>query len=71
MSAVVTGCKGESFIIIIRRLTSFGSFGLLNDVFPFYTVLDTGCLIFDLMLVDVLYYVVFPSLFGPSFGSYG
>jgi hypothetical protein len=58
-------------IIIIRRLTSFESFGLLNDVFPFYTVLDTGCPIFYLKLADVLHYVVFPSLFGPSFGSYG
>ena len=32
----------------IRRLTfSFESFGLLNDVFPFYTILDTSCPIFD------------------------
>ena len=34
-------------IIIIRRLTfSFESFGLLNDIFPFYTILDTSCPIF-------------------------
>jgi hypothetical protein len=52
----------DNALIIIRRLTSFGNFGLLNNVFPFYTVLDTGCPIFDLKLADVLYYVVFPSL---------
>ena len=33
---------------VIRRLTfSFESFGLLNDVFPFYTILDASCPIFD------------------------
>jgi hypothetical protein len=32
----------------IRRLTfSSESFGLLNDVVPFYTILDASCPIFD------------------------
>jgi hypothetical protein len=58
-------------IIIIRRLTSFvESFDLLNKVFPFHSVLNTGCPIFNIQLADILYYIVFPSLFGPSFGSY-
>jgi hypothetical protein len=49
--------------IIIRHLTSFvESFGLLNDVFPFHSVLNTGCPIFNIQLMDVLYYIVFPSL---------
>jgi hypothetical protein len=38
----------DIIFFFIRRLTSFGeSFGLLNDVFPFYTVLGTGCPIFN------------------------
>jgi len=58
------------FFFFIRRLTSFvKGFGLLNDVFPFYSILDTDCPIFDIQLTDILYYIVFPSLFGPSLGS--
>jgi hypothetical protein len=35
-------------LFFIRRLTfSFESFGLLSDVFPFYTILDASCPIFD------------------------
>jgi hypothetical protein len=57
-------------MFIIRRLTSFsGRFGLLNDFSPFYSVLYTGCPNFNFQMADVLYYVVFPSLFRPSFGS--
>ena len=36
------------FFSFIRRLTfCFESFGLLNEVFPFYTILDASCPIFD------------------------
>jgi len=59
------------FFFFIRRLTSFiKSFGLLNDVFPFCSILDTNCPIFYIQLTDILYYIVFPPLFGPSLGSY-
>ena len=58
------------FFFFFRRLTfSFESFGLLNDVFPFYTILDTRCPIFDVQQMNILYYIVFPSLLGSSFGS--
>jgi len=58
------------FFFFIRPLTSFiKSLGLLNDVFPFCSILDTNCPIFDIQLTDILYYIVFPSLFGPSLGS--
>jgi hypothetical protein len=55
----------HTIIIIIRRLTSFvGSFGLLNDVSPFHSVLNTGCPIFNIQLADILYYIVFPTFLG-------
>ena len=58
------------FFFFIRRLTSsFESFGLLNDVFPFYTILDTSCPIFYVQYTNILYYIFFPSLLGSSFGS--
>jgi hypothetical protein len=62
--------KGFFFFFFIRRLTSFvESFGLLNDVFPFHSVLNTGCPIFNIQLTDILYCIVFPSLFGPSLNT--
>jgi hypothetical protein len=72
---IQSGVSGSPIFLNVtyhhQALNFLWSFGLLNDVFLFYTVLDTGCPIFYLKLADVLYYVVFQSLFGPSFGSYG
>jgi hypothetical protein len=45
-----------------------GSFGLLNDFLPFYSILNTGYPIFDLHVTDVLYDIVLPSVLGLSFG---
>ena len=42
------------------------SFGLLNDLFPLLSILDTGYPIFDLHLADVLFDVILPSVLGPS-----
>jgi hypothetical protein len=42
------------------------SFGLLNDLFPFSSILDAGYPVFDLHLADVLFNVILPSLFGSS-----
>jgi hypothetical protein len=40
------------------------SFGFLNDLFPFPSILDTGYPVFDLHLVDALFDVIFPSVLG-------
>jgi hypothetical protein len=48
--------SNRRIIFFIRRLTSFvESFGLLNDVFPFHSMLYTSCPVFNIQLVDILY----------------
>jgi hypothetical protein len=47
------------------------SFGLLNDLFPFPSILDAGCPVFDLHLADVLFDVILPSVLGSSLRSFG
>ena len=42
------------------------SFGLLNDLFPFPSILDAGYPVFDLHLADVLCDVILPSVLGSS-----
>jgi len=42
------------------------SFGLLNDFFPFPSILDTGYPVFDLHLADVLCDIILPSVLGSS-----
>jgi hypothetical protein len=42
------------------------SFGLLNDLFPFPSILDAGYPVFDLHLANVLFYVILPSVLGSS-----
>jgi len=42
------------------------SFGLLNDLFPFPPIQDTGYPIFDLHLANVLFNVILPSVLGSS-----
>jgi len=49
----------------------FGSFGLLNDLFPFPSILDAGYPVFDLHLADVLFDVILPSVFESSLWSFG
>jgi hypothetical protein len=47
------------------------SYGLLNDLFPFPSILDAGYPVFDLHLADVLFDVILPSVFGSSLGCFG
>ena len=42
------------------------SFGLLNELFPFPSILDAGYPVFGLHLADVLCDVIFPSVLGFS-----
>jgi hypothetical protein len=42
------------------------SFGLLNDLFPFPSILDAGYPVFDLHLVNVLFDVILPSVLWSS-----
>jgi hypothetical protein len=41
-------------------------FDLLNDLFPFTSILDTGYPVFDLQLADVLFDVIRPPVLGSS-----
>jgi len=42
------------------------SYGLLNDIFPFPSILDAGYAIFNLHLANVLVDVILPSVLGSS-----
>jgi hypothetical protein len=42
------------------------SFGLLNDLFPFSTILDAGYPVLDLQFSDVFFDVILPSVLGSS-----
>jgi len=42
------------------------SYGLLNDIFPFPSILDAGYPIFDLHLANVLFDIILPSVLGSS-----
>jgi hypothetical protein len=42
------------------------SFGVLNDLFPFPSILDAGYSVFDLHLADVQCDVILPSVLGSS-----
>ena len=43
-----------------------GSYGLLNDIFLFPSILDAGCPIFNPHLANVLFDAVLPSVLGSS-----
>ena len=47
------------------------SYGLLNDTFPFPSILDAGYPIFNLHLANVLFAVILPSVLGSSLYSFG
>ena len=42
------------------------SYGLLNDIFPFPSILNAGYPIFNLQLANVLFDVVLPYVLGSS-----
>jgi len=42
------------------------SFGLLNDLFPFPSILDAGYPVFNLHLANILFDVILPSVLGSS-----
>ena len=42
------------------------SYGLLNDIFAFSSILDAGYPIFDLHLANALFDVILPSVLGFS-----
>jgi len=44
----------------------FESYDLLNDIFPFPSILDAGYPIFNLHLANVLFDVILASLLGSS-----
>jgi len=42
------------------------SYGLLNDIFPFPSILDAGYPIFNLHFANALFDVILPSVLGSS-----
>jgi len=42
------------------------SFGLLNDIFPFPSILDAGYPVFNLHLANILFDSILPSILGSS-----
>jgi len=42
------------------------SFALLNDIFPFPSILDAGYPVFNLHLANILFNVILPSILGSS-----
>jgi hypothetical protein len=42
------------------------SYGLLNDIFSFASILDAGYPIFNLHLANVLFDIILPSVLGSS-----
>jgi len=49
-----------------ERPLVFESYGLLNDIFPFPSILDAGYPIFNLHLANVLFDFILPSVIGSS-----
>ena len=47
------------------------SYGLLNDIFPFPSILDAGYPIFNLHFANALFDVILPSVLGSSLWSFG
>jgi hypothetical protein len=43
----------------------FESFGLINDLFPFPSILDSGYPVLDLQLANALFDVILPSVLAP------
>ena len=47
------------------------SFVLLNDLFPFPSILDAGYSVFSLHLANILFDIILPSILGSSLLSFG
>jgi len=47
------------------------SFGLLNNLFPFPSILDAGYPVFNLHLANILFDVILPSVLASSLQSFG
>ena len=56
----------HSLILPGAELPLVESFGLLNELFPFPSILDAGYPVFDLHLANVLFDVILPSVLGSS-----
>jgi hypothetical protein len=53
-------------LLLLLLLPLVESFGLLNDLFPFPSILDAGYPVLDLHLANVLFDVILPSVLGSS-----
>jgi len=47
------------------------SFGLLNDIFPFPSILDAGYPVFNLYLANILFDIILSSILGSSLWFFG
>ena len=57
-------------LLLGAELTLVESFGLLNNLFPFPSILDAGYPVLDLQLANVLFDVILPSVLGSSLWSF-
>jgi len=59
----------RQFLLLLpgAELSLVESSGLLNDLFPFPSILDAGYPVLDLQLANVLFDVILPSVLGSSF----
>ena len=53
-------------LLLGAELPLVESFGLLNDLFPFPSILDAGYPVLNLQLANVLFAVILPSVLGSS-----
>jgi hypothetical protein len=58
--SVTSSSSGAELPLIVE------SFGLLNDLFPFPSMLDADAPVFNLHLANILPNVILPSVFGSS-----
>jgi hypothetical protein len=54
------------FLLSSDELPLVESFGLLNNLFSFPSILDAGYTVLDLQLANVLFDVILPSVLGSS-----
>jgi hypothetical protein len=54
----------DLFLLLCAELPLVESFGLLNDLFLFPSILDAGYPVSDLQLANVLFDVNLPSILG-------
>jgi hypothetical protein len=66
MGGVTTQNMYSSFFFFQALNFLVESFGLLNDLFPFPSILDAGYPDLDLQPANVLFDVILPSVLGSS-----